>query len=139
MWPLPRTISSKYNNYGMIFVITVSVVKGCAWLVKQEKCYLLMLPNSLAIIFDGRSLARIIAKDGMGAWLRHGISRGIEVRTCGNSRGQLKKKWYFQGVFKKNSYGISLGLCFWPCWNFQRVSHNFAEFPGVKACFLWNF
>ena len=24
-------------------------------------------------------------------------------------------------------------------WNYQELSHKFAEVPGVKACFLWNF
>ena len=35
-----------------------------------------------------------------GGW-EHGIFRGIEERTCGNSRGQLKKEWNFQGCMKK--------------------------------------
>ena len=64
----------------------------------------------------------------------HGISGGIEERTCGNSRGQLKKKWNFQGCTRTN-HVISMGLGFLP-WNFQEVSHNFAEFPEVKG---WNF
>ena len=51
--------------------------------------------------------------------------------------GQLKKKWDFPGYSRK-SHGILMGLGFWP-WNFQGESHNFAEFPGVKTCFLWNF
>ena len=39
----------------------------------------------------------------------------------------------------ENSCGISMGLGFWP-WNFQRVLHNLAEFPGVlKAYFFQNF
>ena len=67
----------------------------------------------------------------------HGISRGIQERTCGNSRGQSKKKWNFQECTRKNHI-VSRGLGFWT-WNFRGVSHNFAEFPGVKACFLWNF
>ena len=40
---------------------------------------------------------------------------------------------------------IFMGLGFWP-WgvtqfphNFQGVSHNFAEFPELKVCFLWDF
>ena len=42
-----------------------------------------------------------------------GTSKGIEKRTCGNSRGQLKKV-KFPGVlnFKKNSCGVSMGLQF---------------------------
>ena len=50
----------------------------------------------------------------------------------------IKKELKFSGVFKKKSCGISIGLGFRP-WNFPEVSHNFAEFPGVKACFLRNF
>ena len=45
-----------------------------------------------------------------------GISRVIEERACENFRGQLEKKWHFQGAQEKNSCGISIG--FWP-WNFQ--------------------
>ena len=47
--------------------------------------------------------------------------------------GQLKKEVEFPGVFIKKLCGISKGLGFWP-WNFQKVSHNFTEYPGVKAC-----
>ena len=67
----------------------------------------------------------------------HGISRGIEERACGNSRVQLKKELEFARVFKKISCRISMCLGFLP-WDFQGVSHNFAEFSGVKACSLWN-
>ena len=35
------------------------------------------------------------------------------------------------GVFE-NSCGISMCLGFWPCWNFQGMSLNFVEFPGLK-------
>ena len=51
-------------------------------------------------------------------------------------QGSIKKEVEFQGVLKKSSCGISFkGLDFW-AWNFQGVSHNFAEFPEVKACFI---
>ena len=75
------------------------------------------------------SLNRAIPeKNEKGGGWGHGISRGIEERKCGNSRDQLKKKWNFQGCLRKNSCGISIGLGS-GCWNFQGVSHNFAEFP----------
>ena len=47
----------------------------------------------------------------------HRFSMDIKERTCGNSRGVHEKLWP---------------------WNFhqQGVSYNFAEFAGVKACFL---
>ena len=35
------------------------------------------------------------AGGGGGGGVGHGISRGIEERALGNSRGQLKKKWNF--------------------------------------------
>ena len=70
-----------------------------------------------------------------GGW-GHGISRGIEERTFGNFRGHLKKLWNFQGCTRK-SHVISVALGFWT-WNLQGVSQNFAEFPGLKAFFLWN-
>ena len=51
----------------------------------------------------------------------------------------IKKEVEFLGVYKKENWcGISMGLGIWP-WNIQGVSHNFAEFPGMKACFLQNF
>ena len=60
----------------------------------------------------------------------YGISRGIEERTCGNSRVQLKKKQNFQGLQKKLmwnfhgwvlvfDFGISKG-CHTILQNFQR-------------------
>ena len=48
------------------------------------------------------------------------------------------KRLEFPGVIKKKSCRISMGLGFWR-WNFQVVSHNFADFPRVKLCFLQNF
>ena len=66
----------------------------------------------------------------------HGISKGIEQRMFVNSGCQLKRKWNFQGYTRKN-YVIFMGLGFRSS-NFQRVSNNFAEFPGMKAYFLWN-
>ena len=43
----------------------------------------------------------------------YGISRGIEERTCGNSRVQLKKKQNFQGLQKKTNVEFPwLGLGF---------------------------
>ena len=61
-------------------------------------------------------------------------------------QGSVQMDVEFPGVFKKNSCSISLlqGLHFW-IWNFQGIiwysvtlSGNFAEFPGVRACFLCN-
>ena len=55
-------------------------------------------------------------------WKRSGVSRGDQL-------------------IKKKLCVISIGLSFWPCWNFQakeRVYHNFAEFPGMNPFFLWN-
>ena len=53
----------------------------------------------------------------------HAEIPGINLKRKVISRGVQEKLW------------ISIGFGFWS-WNFQRVSHNFAEFPGVKACFL---
>ena len=48
---------------------------------------------------------------GIGDW-GYGISRGIQERACGsNCRGQLKRKWNFQGCLIKTR-GISMGLGF---------------------------
>ena len=74
---------------------------------------------------------------GGGVERRHGISRGTEEFACGNSRGQLKKKWNFQGK----------GVQEKPMWNFHGSWFLTLEFPrGVKqfwkisskgeACFL---
>ena len=68
---------------------------------------------------------------------RHGTSRGTEELACGNSRGQLKKKWNFQGKSVQEK----------PMWNFHGSWFLTLEFPrGVKqfwkisskveACFL---
>ena len=44
----------------------------------------------------------------------------------GISRGDQEKIIYFWG------------LDFWP-WNFQWEQYSYAEFPGVRLCFVWNF
>ena len=49
-------------------------------------------------------------KNQTGGW-GHGISRVIGERKCGNSRGQLKKKWNFQGCSRENSWNFH-GSCF---------------------------
>ena len=73
------------------------------------------------------------------------------------------RKWIFQGYWRKNIWklqgsikkrsAISIGVQRKLMWNFHGfwfltlefpsqshgVSHNFAEFSGVKACFLRNF
>ena len=70
-----------------------------------------------------------------GGW-EHRFPMDIKVRACGNSRGQLKRKLNFQGCSWKTC-GISMGLCFWP-WDLSQpgVLQIFAEFSGVKVCFL---
>ena len=69
----------------------------------------------------------------------HGISSGIEERSCRNSRSQLKNNFNlyveFPGVFTKNSCGLSMCLGFSPCNFHQEVSQSFAKFSGVKVCF----
>ena len=92
-----------------------------------------------------------------------------EVFDIGDQKGQKKKKghqkFYLQPPFNPSALywnkalynfckrgqrsivkcNISLDhrVQNMPCrvlsWNFQEVSYKFAEFPRVKACFLWNF
>ena len=40
---------------------------------------------------------------------------------------------------RSRPWGLEYALQGVLSWNFQEVSYKFAEFPGVKACFLWNF
>ena len=94
------------------------------------------MKSSLKHICSWRDKLVLYYSNALGG--RDGISRGIKERTCGGFRGQLKKEVKFPGVLKKNWCTISMGPGFWP-WNFQEVPHNFAEFPGVKVCFLWKF
>ena len=63
-------------------------------------------------------------------------------------QGFIKNEAEFPGAIKKKSCGIFRGLGFLifkllrnliALWNFQRVKHNFVEFPGVKPYFVWNF
>ena len=63
-----------------------------------------------------------------------GVAR-IEERACGNSRGQLKKKWNFQGWgIKKISCGISRSWFFLALeFTKEGVSHDFVEFLLVKS------
>ena len=63
--------------------------------------------------------------------------QGYWRKSMQKFQGSIKKEVEFPGVYKINRV-FSMALGFWP-WNFQGVSHNSVEFPGVKACFLWNF
>ena len=62
-----------------------------------------------------------------------GIFRGIE-ESMWKFQGSIEKEVEFLGVFKKNSMAswfLTLGI--------SSVTHNFAEFPWMKACFPRNF
>ena len=50
-----------------------------------------------------------------------------------NFQGSIEKEVEFPGLLQKNSCGISMGIGFWT-WNFEGMSHNFAELPWVKVC-----
>ena len=68
------------------------------------------------------------AGGGGGCW-GHGITRGgIEERKCGNSRGQLRKKWSFHGCSSKNFK-----------WNFHGSWFLTLEFPRIVTQFCWIF
>ena len=71
---------------------------------------------------------------GLSTWNFQGYWR----KSIWKFQGSAKKELVFPQVLEKTSCGISMGFGFWP-WNFQGMSHNFSEFSGVKACFLWNF
>ena len=64
--------------------------------------------------------------------------RGFEERICGNSWGQLKKKQNFQGCSQGKLMGLEFPWVLLFDLGTSKVSHNFAEILGVKACFLWN-
>ena len=67
--------------------------------------------------------------------LRTRNSQGYSRKSMWKLQGSNKKEVEFPGAIKKKSCGISIRFGFWP-WNFQVVQHNFAEFPGVKFCFV---
>ena len=52
--------------------------------------------------------------------------QGLIKNKSGISRGDQEKIMYFWG------------LDFWP-WNFQWEQYSYAEFPGVRLYFVWNF
>ena len=63
--------------------------------------------------------------------------RVLKKQKLWKFQGSIKKEVKLPGVFKKNSREISVGLDF--DLGISRVSHNFAEFPRVKAFFLRDF
>ena len=77
-------------------------------------------------------------KQGGLVWLGTWNFQGYWRNFTGKFQGSIEKEVEFPGLLQKNSCGISMGIGFWT-WNFEGMSHNFAEFPGVKVCFLWNF
>ena len=58
----------------------------------------------------------------MSEWAIHRISRGIEERAYGNSRGSTNKEVEFPGVMKKKSCEFPWVLLGFQSWNFQEVS-----------------
>ena len=74
-------------------------------------------------------------------------SRGIEERACGNSRGQLKKKWNFQvQMFKKNSCDVKFSWvlvltlgCHTISTQFPRGVTQFCRISRVKSLFSVGF
>ena len=69
-------------------------------------------------------------KPNRGCW-GHGISRGIEERAYGNSRGQLKKKWNFQGCSRETHVEFTwiMGS---PVWDFFRNSSMWPPFSTLQ-------
>ena len=60
-----------------------------------------------------------------------------EYASMWKFQGQLKKKWNFRGCSRKTQVEFPWVLVF--DLGLSKGCHNFAEFPGVTACFLWNF
>ena len=88
------------------------------------------LHSALALGYSRKKKTR-----GLRTWNFQGYWR----KSMWKFQELIKKEVEFLGVYKKENWcGISMGLGIWP-WNIQGVSHNFAEFPGMKACFLQNF
>ena len=50
--------------------------------------------------------------------------------------GSIKKEAEFPGVLKENSCGLEFPWVLLFDLGISKVSHNFAEILGVKACFL---
>ena len=53
--------------------------------------------HSTALRLNGLFQKNPNTSTGAGVMRRHGILRVTEELACGNSRGQLKNKWNFQG------------------------------------------
>ena len=61
-------------------------------------------------------------------------SGGIDERVCGNSRGQLKKKWNIQECSRQTHCGISIGLAFWP-WGYKWCYTILQNIQGCESLF----
>ena len=62
----------------------------------------------------------------------NGNFRGIEEIVCGNSRGQLEKKWNIQECSRKNHRGICMGLAFWS-WDYKWCYTILQNFQGCES------
>ena len=91
-------------------------------------CSIFILINKRKIMgYSGKNQNGVLRTwNFQGHWSKH-----VEIPSIN------EKKQNFQGCSRKNRE-ISMGPGFWT-WNFLVVSHNFAEFLGVKACFLRTF
>ena len=66
----------------------------------------------------------------------HRISWGIEEHVKIPDQGSIKKEVEFPGVFKRNSCESSACMHGMGPWFLIQCHNNFAEFSGVKPCFL---
>ena len=73
---------------------------------------------------------KIQTEVGWGHW----NFRGIDESVCGNSRGQLKKKWNIQECSRQTHCGISIGLAFWP-WGYKWCYTILQNIQGCGSLF----
>ena len=96
--------------------------------------FLLLILCSYQLSGGKNGLFQKKSKQGGGVEDIHGISRDLEEKTCGNFRGQLKKKCKFQGCSRKTNAKFPWVLVF--DFGISRGCHtNLQNFQGQKLFF----
>ena len=124
---------SSYTVIYSLLLVCLVLQSQCKRGIDVYKVYsVIMIQHYYFTVFTYASLGLFQKKSKQGE-LRIWNFQGY-LNSMGDFQRLIKNKVEFTRLTKKRSCGISRGLCFWP-WNFQGISHNFVEYPGVELCF----
>ena len=107
-----------YINIGYLILLASFTAFKLAHIINKVQC--LCVTNTIYIgLFQKKKTGRLRTWNFQGYW-----------RACGNSRGQLKKKWNFQWCSRRKHVEFPWVFIVFDLWIYKGChSQNFAEFP----------